>query len=253
VNEGGQQPRIFKDDGYKDVAGAPAPVHHSVFKLTQRLLMIAIIADDHPLFRVALSQALQTILGPLAELYQANSMAQLWPLLRTNPDTQLILLDLKLPDAEGFAGLTALRTEYPDISVLMVSAIEDPAVIKQTLQLGAAAYLPKSAPLEVLSDAVAAVLNGDRWLPAELQTAVAQATDLIDRDFANRLEQLTPQQFRVLKMIADGLLNKQIAYEMNVQETTVKQHVSAILRKLAVNNRTLAGILFEKLKLPDNL
>jgi DNA-binding NarL/FixJ family response regulator len=135
----------------------------------------------------------------------------------------------------------------------MVSAIEDPAVIKQALQLGAAAYLPKSAPLEVLSDAVAAVLNGDRWLPAELQTAVAQAKDLIDQDFASRLEQLTPQQFRVLKMIADGLLNKQIAYEMNVQETTVKQHVSAILRKLEVNNRTLAGILFEKLKLPDNL
>lgn len=215
--------------------------------------MIAIIADDHPLFRVALSQALQTILGPSAELFQANSMAQLWPLLRTNPDTQLILLDLKLPDAEGFAGLTALRTEYPDISVLMVSAIEDPAVIKQALQLGAAAYLPKSAPLEVLSDAVMAVLNGDRWLPAELQTAVAQAKDLIDQDFASRLEQLTPQQFRVLKMIADGLLNKQIAYEMNVQETTVKQHVSAILRKLEVNNRTLAGILFEKLKLPDNL
>jgi len=126
-------------------------------------------------------------------------------------------------------------------------------VIKQALQLGAAAYLPKSAPLEVLSDAVAAVLNGDRWLPAELQTAVAQAKDLIDHDFASRLEQLTPQQFRVLKMIADGLLNKQIAYEMNVQETTVKQHVSAILRKLEVNNRTLAGILFEKLKLPDNL
>jgi len=215
--------------------------------------MIAIIADDHPLFRVALSQALQTILGPAAELCQAHSMAQLWPLLRTNPDTQLILLDLKLPDAEGFAGLTALRTEYPDISVLMVSAIEDPAVIKQAMQLGAAAYLPKSAPLEVLSDAVAAVLNGDRWLPEELQSAVAQAKDLIDQDFASRLEQLTPQQFRVLKMIADGLLNKQIAYEMNVQETTVKQHVSAILRKLEVNNRTLAGILFEKLKLPDNL
>ena len=215
--------------------------------------MIAIIADDHPLFRVALSQALQAILGAEALLFQAHSMAQLWPLLRSHPDTQLILLDLKLPDAEGFAGLTALRTEYPDISVLMVSAIEDPAVIKQALQLGAAAYLPKSAPLEVLSEAVSAVLAGERWLPAELATAVSQAADLIDQQFAGALEQLTPQQFRVLKMIADGLLNKQIAYEMNVQETTVKQHVSAILRKLEVNNRTLAGIMFEKLKLPDNL
>lgn len=215
--------------------------------------MIAIIADDHPLFRVALSQALQAILGSDAQLFQAHSMAQLWPLLRSHPDTQLILLDLKLPDAEGFAGLTALRTEYPDISVLMVSAIEEPAVIKQALQLGAAAYLPKSAPLEVLSEAVAAVLAGERWLPAELKDAVSQAADLIDQQFAGALEQLTPQQFRVLKMIADGLLNKQIAYEMNVQETTVKQHVSAILRKLEVNNRTLAGIMFEKLKLPDNL
>ncbi len=215
--------------------------------------MIAIIADDHPLFRVALLQALQAILGQEATLFQAHSMAQLWPLLREHPDTQLILLDLKLPDAEGFAGLTALRTEYPDISILMVSAIEDPAVIKQAMQLGAAAYLPKSAPLEVLSAAVASVLAGDTWLPAELITAVSQASDLIDHDFASRLEQLTPQQFRVLKMIADGLLNKQIAYEMNVQETTVKQHVSAILRKLNVNNRTLAGIMFEKLKLPDFL
>ncbi len=215
--------------------------------------MIAIIADDHPLFRVALSQALHSILGPQAQLLQAHSMSQLWPLLRQHPDTELILLDLKLPDAEGFAGLMSLRTEYPDVTVLMVSAIEEPAVMKQALALGAAAYLPKSAPLEVLTEAVAAVLAGDTWLPAEFRQPVAQAQDLIDSDFASALEQLTPQQLRVLKMIADGLLNKQIAYEMNVQETTVKQHVSAILRKLNVNNRTLAGILFEKLKLPDTL
>ncbi len=215
--------------------------------------MIAIIADDHPLFRVALSQALHSILGPQAQLLQAHSMSQLWPLLRQHPDTELILLDLKLPDAEGFAGLMSLRTEYPDVTVLMVSAIEEPAVMKQALALGAAAYLPKSAPLEVLTEAVAAVLAGDTWLPAEFRQPVAQAQDLIDSDFASALEQLTPQQLRVLKMIADGLLNKQIAYEMNVQETTVKQHVSAILRKLNVNNRTLAGILYEKLKLPDTL
>jgi len=216
-------------------------------------LMIAIIADDHPLFRVALVQALRSILGTDAELYQAHSMAQLWPLLREHPATQLILLDLKLPDAAGFTALTALRAEYPDTSVLMVSAVEEPAVIKQALALGAAAYLPKSAPLEVLAEAVQAVQNGDTWLPPALSSAVEQAPDLIDQDFARRLEQLTPQQLRVLKMIADGLLNKQIAYEMNVQETTVKQHVSAILRKLNVNNRTLAGIQFEKLRSPDPL
>lgn len=215
--------------------------------------MIAIIADDHPLFRVALSQALQQILGPDAGLHQAHSMQQLWPLLRAHPDTQLILLDLKLPDAQGFAALTALRAEYPDITILMISAIEEPAVIKQALQLGAAGYVPKSVPLDLLQHAVATVLQGDSWVPPELSASVAQAEDLIDAAFASRLAQLTPQQLRVLKMIADGLLNKQIAYEMNVQETTVKQHVSAILRKLEVNNRTQAGIMFEKLKLTEDL
>jgi DNA-binding NarL/FixJ family response regulator len=214
--------------------------------------MIALIADDHPLFRVALSQACATILGNAALLLQAQNMQQLWPLLRAHPDTNFIFLDLKMPGSDGFTGLTALRTEYPDVPVIMVSAEEDPVIIKQALTLGAAAYVPKSAPLERLSEAISAVLSGDTWLPAELVTDVRNARALIDDDFARRLEQLTPQQFRVLKMIADGLLNKQIAYEMNVQETTIKQHVSAILRKLNVNNRTLAGILFEKLRLPHD-
>lgn len=214
--------------------------------------MIALIADDHPLFRVALSQACANILGNDALLLQAQNMQQLWPLLRAHPDTNFIFLDLKMPGSDGFTGLTALRTEYPDVPVIMVSAEENPVIIRQALTLGAAAYIPKSAPLELLSEAMAAVLNGDNWLPAELEQDVRNATPLIDEDFAHRLEQLTPQQFRVLKMIADGLLNKQIAFEMNVQETTIKQHVSAILRKLNVNNRTLAGIMFEKLKLPES-
>lgn len=215
--------------------------------------MIAIIADDHPLFRVALSQACAAILGKDALLLQAQTMAQIWPLLRQHPDTHFIFLDLKMPGSDGFTGLTALRTEYPDVPVVMVSAEEDPVIIKQALALGAAAYIPKSAPLELLSEAINAVTNGDTWLPPEMADDVKNARALIDNDFAQRLEQLTPQQFRVLKMIADGLLNKQIAYEMKVQETTIKQHVSAILRKLNVNNRTLAGILFEKLKLPEQM
>ncbi|GGW70268.1 response regulator [Alishewanella tabrizica] len=215
--------------------------------------MIAIIADDHPLFRVALSQACAAILGKDALLLQAQTMAQIWPLLRQHPDTHFIFLDLKMPGSDGFTGLTALRTEYPDVPVVMVSAEEDPVIIKQALALGAAAYIPKSAPLELLSEAINAVTNGDTWIPPALADDVKNARVLIDNDFAQRLEQLTPQQFRVLKMIADGLLNKQIAYEMSVQETTIKQHVSAILRKLNVNNRTLAGILFEKLKLPEHV
>lgn len=213
--------------------------------------MIAIIADDHPLFRVALAQASSAILGSDALLLQAQTMEQVWPLLRQHPDTHFIFLDLKMPGSDGFTGLSALRTEYPDVPVIMVSAEEDPVIIKQALALGAAAYIPKSVPLELLADAISAVLNGDSWLPPGLADDVKNAKPLIDNDFADRLGQLTPQQFRVLKMITDGLLNKQIAYEMNVQETTIKQHVSAILRKLNVNNRTLAGIMFEKLRLPN--
>ncbi|WP_333607151.1 response regulator, partial [Arsukibacterium sp.] len=158
--------------------------------------MIAIIADDHPLFRVALSQASAAILGSDATLLQAQTMQQVWPLLRQHPDTHFIFLDLNMPGSDGFTGLSALRTEYPDVPVIMVSAEEDPIIIKQALALGAAAYIPKSAPLERLADAISAVLNGDSWLPPELAEDVKNARPLIDNDFAERLEQLTPQQFR---------------------------------------------------------
>ena len=149
--------------------------------------MIALIADDHPLFRVALSQACANILGNDALLLQAHNMQQVWPLLRQHPDTHFIFLDLRMPGSDRFTGLSALRTEYPDVPVIMVSAEEDPVIIKQALTLGAAAYIPKSAPLEQLSLAITAVLNGDSWLPAGLEQDVQNAKALIDDDFARQL------------------------------------------------------------------
>ncbi|MGQ4276966.1 response regulator [Pseudidiomarina sp. E22-M8] len=210
----------------------------------------AIIADDHPLFRAALKQALtETLDTPILE---AASFEQLSDLIRVEPQVELILLDLTMPGNRGLTGLTSLRSRYPDILVVIVSANEQVGTIRQAMAFGASAYIPKSMPLVELQQAVHAVLAGDTWLPEHLRDAVEAETPTEHVDFAQRLEQLTPQQFRVLECLADGLLNKQIAYELNVQETTIKQHVSAILRKLNVTNRTQAGIVFKQmLNSPD--
>ncbi|MED5523843.1 MAG: response regulator transcription factor [Pseudomonadota bacterium] len=206
----------------------------------------AIIADDHPLFRGALKQATETLLeGPVME---AASMDEVWELLKRHPSTELVFLDLMMPGTDGFAGLSILRAEYPDVVVIMISAHEDATTIGRAMALGASAFVPKSAPLPLLAEAIAAVRNGDTWLPEGIEVVSGD-----DTQHLSLLAKLTPQQLRVLKMIADGLLNKQIAYEMDVQETTIKQHVSAILRKLEVNNRTQAGLLYQSLQQVDHL
>ncbi|KFZ30438.1 LuxR family transcriptional regulator [Pseudidiomarina salinarum] len=211
----------------------------------------AIIADDHPLFRAALKQALTETLS--TDIKEAASFEQLLAILKQEPQIELVLLDLSMPGNRGLTGLTSLRSRYPDILVVIVSANEQLQVIRQAMAYGASAYIPKSMPLAELQGAVHAVLAGDTWLPEHLVDVVNQAPVPETLDFARRLEQLTPQQFRVLECLADGLLNKQIAYELNVQETTIKQHVSAILRKLEVLNRTQAGIRFKQmLSAPDS-
>lgn len=204
-----------------------------------------IIADDHPLFRAALKQALMETLS--APILEAESFEQLLALIDSHPHVELVLLDLTMPGNRGLTGLTSLRSRYPDILVVVVSANEQLATIRQAMAFGASAYIPKSMPLAELQAAIHSVLAGDTWLPADIKQAVTQAADDDYVEFAGRLEQLTPQQFRVLECLADGLLNKQIAYELNVQETTIKQHVSAILKKLNVTNRTQAGILFKQM------
>lgn len=205
----------------------------------------AIIADDHPLFRAALKQALlETLEAPILEV---ASFDQLIEAIEQQPQVELVLLDLTMPGNRGLTGLTSLRSRYPDILVVIVSANEQLQTIRQAMVFGASAYIPKSMPLAELQQAVHSVLAGDTWLPEHLRDAVEAETPDQHLDFAQRLEQLTPQQFRVLECLADGLLNKQIAFELNVQETTIKQHVSAILRKLNVINRTQAGIIFKQM------
>ncbi|WP_105265166.1 response regulator [Pseudoalteromonas sp. T1lg76] len=204
----------------------------------------AIIADDHPLFRSALKQAAAQAMAD-EPILEASDLSELFSALVVHPEIELVFLDLTIPGAQGLEGLARLRNQYPDILVIMVSANEHPSIIEQAMALGASAYIPKSSSLDVISEAIAQVIEGENWLPP--QTEICTDDNSEQAQFARNLEKLTPQQYRVLSMIADGMLNKQIAYAMSIQETTIKQHVSAILKKLNVYNRTQAGILFKQM------
>ncbi|WP_418139295.1 response regulator [Oceanimonas smirnovii] len=201
-----------------------------------------IIADDHPLFRNALQQAVQLAVQG-AHLQEVDSIDSLMELLSKTDDTDLLLLDLKMPGASGFSGLTRLRAQYPALPVVVVSASEDASVVQQAMRLGAVGFIPKSSPMPVLVSALHTVLEGDNWFPEGIDAA-----DAPEDDMAERLSSLTPQQFKVLTMLSEGKLNKQIAYELDVSEATIKAHVTAIFRKLDVKNRTQAVIALSQLE-----
>lgn len=206
-----------------------------------------LIADDHPLFRAALHQALALSVSS-AELFEADSLDSLLQLLEQHPDPDLLLLDLKMPGANGFSGLQTLRQRYPLLPIVVISASDDPAIIQQVRQHGALGFIPKSAQLSVLIDAIGQALAGDTIFPADLDSLAPQP-DPLARILQERLSSLTAQQQRVLEMLSAGLLNKQIAYDLNVSEATVKAHMTAIFRKLGVKNRTQAVILLQQSEL----
>lgn len=210
-----------------------------------------LIADDHPLFRSALKQAAQDALGEV-RLSEAGSLEAVLAALEADSAIDLVLLDLHMPGSHGLAGLATVRAQYPSVAVMVVSANDDPRVVRRALDHGAAGYLPKSAGLEELRDAILTVLDCEQWLPPTLRTAVAAAqSHADDTALAARLASLSPQQFRVLALVAEGLLNKQIADQLHVQERTVKAHLSAIFERLGVRNRTQAGVVLRELELQD--
>lgn len=204
-----------------------------------------VIADDHPLFRGALREA---VLGRSADarIEEVGTFDDLTALLERDPEFDLILLDLTMPGARGFSGLIYLRAQYMAIPVVVVSGNEEPAVIRRCLDLGASGFIPKSMSVGNMRDAVAQVLKGETFLPPD--TSVTTKADAETDAIIARLSTLTPQQVRVLMMLAEGRLNKQIAYELSVSEATVKAHVSAILQKLGVESRTQAVIAVSKVE-----
>ncbi len=210
-----------------------------------------LIADDHPLFRAALRGAAADAVADLT-VHEADSLPVVLALLESEPDIDLVLLDLHMPGNHGLAGLAAIRAQYPGVAVVVVSANDDPRVIRRALDHGAAGYLPKSSGLDELRDAIRAVLACEQWLPPSLRASVSHTrSSSSDADLAARLASLSPQQFRVLTFVAEGLLNKQIADRLSVQERTVKAHLSAIFERLGVRNRTQAGVVLRSLELTD--
>lgn len=208
-----------------------------------------LIADDHPLFRLALRQAVAGVVDA-ADIVEADSLDAARSQLLKQPDTDLVLLDLHMPGSHGLIGLASLRAEFPACAVVMISAHDDPATIRRALAYGAAGFIAKRAGLDELQTALRAVLACETWVPAALRDQVANAAVTPDDDaLANRLNSLSPQQFRVLALIAQGRLNKQIADTLAIQERTVKAHATAIFEKLGVRNRTQAGVLLGSLRI----
>src|ERR1700712_5573099 len=203
-----------------------------------------VIADDHPLFRDALRQAVASVL-PSAKIDEAGSFDDLTALLAQASDIDLILLDLTMPGISGFSGLIYLRAQYPAIPVVIVSASDDVGTIRQSLDFGASGFIPKRFGVDTLRDAILKVMDGDVWIPPDVDMTAAADPEMTK--LRDRLVTLTPQQVRVLMMLSQGLLNKQIAYELTVSEATIKAHVSAILQKLGVESRTQAVIAAAKI------
>ena len=209
-----------------------------------------LIADDHPLMVGGLRQAVLAA-APDADIVVAHDFDSMVAALDASPDTDLVLLDLTMPGLRGFSGLQLLRSGRPSIPVIVVSGNEERVVIRHCMEFGAAGFIPKTSSLDTMRGAIAKVLGGGRWTPRDFDPT--SAPNGASSAMARRLASLTPQQIRVLMMLSQGLLNKQIAYELSVSEATVKAHVSAIFQKLDVESRTQAVILATKIETAQEL
>lgn len=206
-----------------------------------------LIADDHPLYREALIAALDTHFEKV-RYFESDSLESTLLVLNKHRAMSLIVLDLNMPGCDNFYGLLRVRQRFPNIPVLIVSATETLSVVSQSMEFGASGYIPKTTSTANIIEAVKAVIAGETWLPEELKNKVADVHDDII-DAAEHVRRLTPKQFRVLRLVRKGLMNKQIAAELNVTEATVKAHISSIFRQFNVKSRTQILVKIEKLQL----
>lgn len=204
-----------------------------------------VIADDHPLFRGAMREAVSGLLERV-DIAEAGTFDEVVELLERGGEVDLVLLDLAMPGVRGFSGLMYMRAQYPGVPVIVVSANDDPAAIRRCMEFGASGFIPKTLGVDAMRTAISRILGGGVWTPPDVDLAVGLDTEAAE--LIARMATLTPQQVRVLMMLSEGLLNKQIAYQLGVSEATVKAHVSAILQKLGVESRTQAVIAAAKIE-----
>lgn len=209
-----------------------------------------LVADDHPLFRQALITALTPAFGD-SVFAEAGNLEQVLALLDSGPALDLVLLDLRMPGAFGFSGLSFLRGRYPETPVAVVSGVDDPDAVHQSIALGASGYIPKSTESGQIVTAIQEIMTGAVWIPETVRQAPVQSQAPEERDIAARIADLSPQQFTVLNLIAEGLLNKQIAHELDLSISTVKGHTTAILKKLGLQRRTQILAAIARLNLQE--
>lgn len=202
-----------------------------------------VVADDHPLFRDALKQALQGLHREV-DIIEFGDFDGVKAGVAENSDADLVLLDLTMPGASGLSGLVTLRAIQSQVPVVVVTAQSDRTTIRRAIDLGASGFIPKSQTMEQICQSINGVLAGEVIIPESVDVEEENDAEVIE--IITRIKSLTPQQTRVLGMLSEGLLNKQIAYELSVSEATVKAHVSAILQKLQVDSRTQAVIQMGK-------
>lgn len=222
---------------------------------TRLIAMQCMIVDDHPLYREALRSTLQ-LAFPGARIDEADSVAAAAAALEGRRNVDIVLLDLSMRGINGFDGLIAIRRRFPSVPFLVVSGLNEPRIVQDAMRFGAAGFVPKSADKMTLVKAVSTVLSGSVAFPRDMSRVTAEKANDVMAALVDRIAQLTPQQLRVLLMIRQGKLNKQIAHELLVGDSTVKAHVSEILRKLGVTSRTqivieTASLNFDKSGLPE--
>lgn len=207
-----------------------------------------LVADDHPLFRDAIKSAISIPLGDDFEppvVSEAEDFGSAMAALAADTDTDLVLLDLSMPGSSGLSALVSVRAAYPSVPVIVISGTDDVSTVRRSIELGASGFISKSARTDAIRKGVADVLAGEIALPDDMNLGSEHDPEI--GELIRRLRTLTPQQARVLGMLAEGLLNKQIAYELGVSEATIKAHVSAVLQKLNVDSRTQAVIQLSKI------
>lgn len=200
-----------------------------------------VIADDHPLLRAAIRSAVDKV-WPGSTIVEVADAASARKEALTGK-VEVMTLDLHMADSSGLQTLMEFRQDFPAMAVIVVSASEDARTMRRVKDLGASGFIPKSAPLETMREALSAIAEGDLWFPAGVDAGDAEEGD----DIVSRLARLTPAQRRILALVAQGMLNKQIAHEMAISEATVKAHMTAIFRRLGVGNRTQAVLIAKEL------
>lgn len=206
-----------------------------------------LIADDHPLYRDALRGALSLSL-PELNLIEASDLQQTVDTLQSHQDIDLLLLDLNMPGSCDLFGLIHIRKLFPDLPIAVVSGVDDRQVVAKIINIGAMGFVPKTTSAGKIAEAVVAMLAGDLWIPDNYGSEL----DTIDPNFSvltDKVASLTPAQYKVLCYLRDGLLNKQIAYNLDIATATVKAHITAMFRKLGINNRTQAVLIASQLEL----